>query len=458
MTQTTGESFSVTTPSELSSFSTKKESMEESQLQWNQVVTKEQGDKLEDLSEQNTWNEPNNLSSFVDTIQVELEEMAPLQKQVASSPALNFTLKLTPEEKQVYRDMQLATCAEDVRQSGKVYAAKGQIHLAILLFRLAVVKDPLLGKGWQDLSKVVLKKFGIIKAREILIEAVHMNPDNHFLCQSLGLIEQRIGNIEGARNAFKTGLEKDPTHLPLYSAWARMEFYQNRYEEARSIFQKGLSVDPQNARFYLAWAQIELRAKNYEEAIRLVCLAEPLDPKNVYLWQTFAQIATAQKRVEEARRYYTKALELEPNNVVVLESLAKLEAREGNVEEARQILSKAIQLEEKDTRIYACWAAIESEIDNVDFAVELLQKALRINSSDSYLWLQYAQIERKRRNIPRARALFKRGADTNPLDWVLWEEWSHMEASEGNKQEADHLAKRSFKAKSRSSGSPSARH
>ncbi|EME27454.1 psbB mRNA maturation factor Mbb1 [Galdieria sulphuraria] len=386
------------------------------------------------------------------------DEEAPLQKFLASSPALNFVLRLTAQEQQIYRDMQLVTDAESIRQRGKEFVAKGQTHLAIYLFRLAIVKEPSFGKAWQDLSKVVLRKFGIFKAKEILLEAVKVNPNNQFLWKSLGLFEQRTGNIEGARNAFRTGIEKDPLHLPLYSAWARMEFYLNNYEESRKIFQSGVEKDPSNSRFYLTWAQIELRAKNYPEAARLVSLVEPLEPTNVYLWQTYAQIENAQGHLEQAYNYYLKALDLDPNNVVVLECLAKLEAKKGNVEESRSIFRKAIQLDEKDARIYACWASVELDWNNTDKAVELLQQALKINNLDSYLWLQYAVIEHRRGNVPRARALFKRGADINPFDWFLWEEWSHMEAKEGNQKEAEHLSKKSVKARLRSIGNNLSRY
>ncbi|GJQ13333.1 hypothetical protein GpartN1_g5124.t1 [Galdieria partita] len=388
----------------------------------------------------------------------EEEEEAPLQKFLTSSPSLNFILRLTSQEQQIYRDMQLVTDAESIRQRGKEFVAKGQTHLAIYLFRLAIVKEPSFGKAWQDLSKVVLRKFGIFKAKEILLEAVKVNPNNQFLWKSLGLFEQRTGNIEGARNAFRMGIEKDPSHLPLYSAWARMEFYLNNYEEARKIFQFGVEKDPSNSRFYLTWAQIELRAKNYQEAARLVSLVEPLEPTNVYLWQTYAQIENAQGHLEQAYHYYLKALELDPNNVVVLECLAKLEAKKGNIDEARNIFKRAVELDEKDARIFACWASVELELNNIDKAVELLQQALKINNLDSYLWLQYAIIEHRRGNVPRARALFKRGADINPFDWFLWEEWSHMEAKEGNQKEAEQLAKKSVKARLRSMGNNLSRY
>ncbi|KAK4523360.1 hypothetical protein GAYE_PCTG52G1254 [Galdieria yellowstonensis] len=411
------------------------------------------------------WNEStanNTMNHTVVTRQVAenmvQQEEEPLQKFLASSPALNFVLRLTPQEQEIYRNMQLVTDPEVIRQRGKALVPNGQTHLAIYLFRLAIVKEPSFGKAWQDLCKVVLRKFGIFKAKEILLEAVKVNPNNQFLWKSLGMFEQRTGNVEGARKAFQTGIEKDPLHLPLYSAWARMEFYLNNYEEARKIFQRGVERDPNNSRFYLTWAQIELRAKNYEEAARLVSLVEPLEPTNVYLWQTYAQIESAQGHLEQAYHYYLKALELDPNNVVVMECLAKLEAKKGNVDEARSIFRKAIELDEKDARIYACWANVELELNNMDRAVELLQQALKINNLDSYLWLQYAVVEHRRGNVPRARALFKRGADINPFDWFLWEEWSHMEAKEGNQKEAEQLAKKSVKAKLRSMGNNLSRY
>ncbi|GBG93323.1 hypothetical protein CBR_g64685, partial [Chara braunii] len=58
------------------------------------------------------------------------------------------------------------------------------------------------------------------------------------------LFESECGNVVRARQLFKQASVADPTHQPVWQAWAVMEFKEGNVERARELFQKGVSANP----------------------------------------------------------------------------------------------------------------------------------------------------------------------------------------------------------------------
>ena len=73
----------------------------------------------------------------------------------------------------------------------------------------------------------------------------------------------KLGRPRQARNAVEEGLERAPTHAPLYRILGGMQDLAGEVEAARASFEEGLRLNPGYAQLYHAAARLEGRLLNW---------------------------------------------------------------------------------------------------------------------------------------------------------------------------------------------------
>eukprot|EP00171_Calliarthron_tuberculosum_P006864 IDg6864t1 len=77
-------------------------------------------------------------------------------------------------------------------------------------------------------------------------------------CEQLGDEKRRTGPITHARELFERASHADPSHAPVWHAWATMERRERNFARARALFDAGVRADPYSAPMLRAWAEMEL--------------------------------------------------------------------------------------------------------------------------------------------------------------------------------------------------------
>ena len=68
-----------------------------------------------------------------------------------------------------------------------------------------------------------------------------------------------MGNVDVARDLYRRGLRRSPTHAALWSASAKLEGDAGEHGRARRLFQQGVErCKDQNASLLVAWAYFEM--------------------------------------------------------------------------------------------------------------------------------------------------------------------------------------------------------
>jgi len=197
---------------------------------------------------------------------------------------------------------------------------------------------------------------------------------------NLGMIHQRLGEPEKAREEFERSLRLRP--LPTAAANLGTLFFDVYHDAPKAIYcyQKAVELNPENARMFCNLGQAYLRTGEEEDAIRAYEKALSLDPKvRPLAWYNlavlyagkglFAQACAAMQRYLGSQpgdmqafnlsiKYLIEAGELEkaekalrerivqyPQNAMLHYNLGVLYHRQGALEKARVAYQQALQLD-----------------------------------------------------------------------------------------------------------------
>lgn len=77
--------------------------------------------------------------------------------------------------------------------------------------------------------------------------------------QAYGVMLAEGQEFSAARAQFRAAAKADEYHLPVWQAWAVMEFKQKNYEQARRLFQRGVWAAPKEPNLVWLWQVRHLR-------------------------------------------------------------------------------------------------------------------------------------------------------------------------------------------------------
>lgn len=105
-------------------------------------------------------------------------------------------------------------------------------------------------------------------ARDVLIQALDLAPDNLQLISVYGDTLMQLGELESARRQFVKATVFYPDYIPAYVDLAVTLLQLNRFEEAEIALQRVLKSNPADINALKVWAQLCLNTERYEEGIK----------------------------------------------------------------------------------------------------------------------------------------------------------------------------------------------
>ena len=143
--------------------------------------------------------------------------------------------------------------------------------------------------------------------------AVKLAPELGSLHANYGLARWRSGDVPGAFEAFRRGLEADPTSPPLHQNLAALYLEQGRAAEARAAL-AALDVSRASPYALIVRGDLDLTGGDPAKAISSYRKAASADPKLADPWIAIARAELARGRPEASRKAAKKALARDPAN------------------------------------------------------------------------------------------------------------------------------------------------
>lgn len=251
----------------------------------------------------------------------------------------------------------------------KAYIKKGQPDRAIEYFKRALslmpdkpggVYNDVMSRAYLDLGKSHIQKGELSQARDVLMSAWSMTPENAAIAHQLGVANlglnnfkeafrylskaitmspdnldllidlarcyARMGDYEMAYRACLRAIELDPSRLDFIGSMTDILMSASRFTDARDFLDRRIQMDPQNGPYY-HWlkAKIFLRRKDHLSAEKEFVMAVDGDPENYEYFVDFARFLRSRKRYGEAIDYMEGALSLLAGGVLREQLLDELD-------------------------------------------------------------------------------------------------------------------------------------
>ncbi|GLC38459.1 hypothetical protein PLESTB_001727900 [Pleodorina starrii] len=191
-------------------------------------------------------------------------------------------------------------------------------------------------------SALVERELGdVARERELLEEGIRRFPGFEKLYLMLGQLEQRCGNTDGARVAYRNGLARCTASIPLWRSAARLEEEAGgNVGRARALLDQARLKNPKTEALWLAAIRTEQRAGNEKAADSTLAKALQDCPTSGLLWAEAISMAPRPARRTKA----TDALKRCDNDPHVVAAVAQLFWADRKVEKARSWFNRAVTL------------------------------------------------------------------------------------------------------------------
>ncbi|HET8708600.1 MAG TPA: tetratricopeptide repeat protein [Pseudomonadales bacterium] len=187
--------------------------------------------------------------------QIEAEAAQPVKTEGVPAPtvkALN-----SDQEKQAKK-------AEPDFQKALAAMQAGQDSLALQLFRDLEQKYPLLSGPYLNEAKILVKQKKFDDAKNQLMKAASLHPQNPYIYNELGLVQRELGQFQDAMQSYQKALQIAPNYaLAHYNLGILADLYLQNYTLALDQYKAYQSLLPEPDKKVAGWIKdLERRVKS----------------------------------------------------------------------------------------------------------------------------------------------------------------------------------------------------
>ncbi|OQR92157.1 hypothetical protein THRCLA_08778 [Thraustotheca clavata] len=272
----------------------------------------------------------------------------------------------------------------------------GNMKLSRQLFAQAAAMPLCTPQVFHAWAQLEFERGNYGEAISVLDEGLETNPydKKQFMPRAMSLA--KLGDVEGARAAFREYTKLSTVDERAYNAFAQFEEGIGNNTAALKIYHTVLKHNPGSVSNITSLAYFHLRTDEdhgLEDARETFSTGVSLVPDNAQLWHNWGVLEEKHGSSDRAKEYFEKATHLSPWSASYWSSLAKLEAKRGNIESARLVLDLATQQCCNHVMLLTTLAKIERKAKNAKRAREACVAALKIDKKRAATWNLRALVE-----------------------------------------------------------------
>jgi Tfp pilus assembly protein PilF len=200
-----------------------------------------------------------------------------------------------------------------------------------------------------NLGSVYLQQGRTKDARQVLEQALALNPDLPDAKVFLGLASMNERDLAAGESWFRSALSAQPDSAEANNNLASILAARGDYSEAAFHLEKAVEGNPSNVEVHRNYGKLLALTGAFDQAASELKQAMQLDPKSAELHVDLGEVLIKRGDLSQAEQQYRTALTLDSSNGRAHLKLAELLARTGQLLEARQHYQKAA--ESPDPRI-----------------------------------------------------------------------------------------------------------
>ena len=237
------------------------------------------------------------------------------------------------------------TDAKSANLLGVAYAKAGESRKAYDALREGVLESPSDQDGYLNLITLCVDNNDLRLADTIAAHGVEAFPKSARLRVTRGAVDLIRGQIDSARENFRSALELAPRDQEAYFFLALCDYQAGRFADAVEVLRKPVDEGFADSDVHYLMAECLLRSSPSSTAAvrKQLDRALALDATSVSARTLRAKLALEAGRPEEAAADLEKARAVEPDSRTVLYNLGRAYRMLGRQEEARALFQKVQQ-------------------------------------------------------------------------------------------------------------------
>lgn len=187
-----------------------------------------------------------------------------------------------------------------LNDEGIGYLARGDLETADARFRLALEYNPHFVEALVNLGLVELERGNFTRAGQLLERARRINEHVAQPHHGLGVLDERVGDREGAARHYRAALAVDPGFAPARLNLARLLFDASELYHAKEEFAKLTQVAPWLAEAHAGLAESLIRLGRRREAEWIIQSQAPRFPESTELQVLLARSELRSRQTDRA--------------------------------------------------------------------------------------------------------------------------------------------------------------
>ena len=268
------------------------------------------------------------------------------------------------------------------------------------------------------------------KAAELFQRALKEDDKFSKAAHELCLVEQALGNTEGALKAGKRAVQTDPDFVEARVQYGAVLIEAGDAPEAVRQLSEAARRAPRDAFVHGLLAEAFLRSEAHDKAEEAASKALEIDPAQAAAYLYRGDARSFQKRHGEAVADYRRYLELSNFDASLGSKIAYHMIGMG-ITKKNAGWKRQYRNQKSSAYFGLCWS--ELQLQNVARAVSYCEKAVEIDREDAFSWnllgagyLNLFNRDQRRGDLERAKGMFERALELNPAGEFAPEAKQHL--------------------------------
>ena len=180
------------------------------------------------------------------------------------------------------------------------------------------------------------------------IQSQHFNSDRGEGLFNLGSILAQLGRLGDAEEAFRVGLEQEPSFTPTYVNLSDLYRSQGREDEAEQLLREGVRLNQNDGALKTALGFSLVRTNQLTEALAMLARASELAPEAPYYQYVLGVALNSMNERERGLEILEEAHERFPGHRETLVALATIHRDGGETEDAVRYAHALLELSPSD--------------------------------------------------------------------------------------------------------------
>jgi len=199
---------------------------------------------------------------------------------------------------------------------------------------------------------------------------------------SLGLAHRVNGDLEAARDAYRTAIRLRPDYSEAWNNLGHVLVLERKIEEARAAFAKAIEADPAHVNPYLGLTDLLMKTRKLEEAREWMEKVLSISEDDAAVQNVYGHFLERTGRIDQAIVAYRKAATRRATKANYWNDLGIALGRHGRLEEALLAFDRTIRLQPDHVKAHQNRGSILARMKRWNEALSSFEEALRHGPDD----------------------------------------------------------------------------